>query len=98
MGMLDALGSPLRKLIYSPLDAVPASLHQITHNEVARSVEAVVAVNTDVPLPSPALLFCPRLLLLPYSIHEGYEGIDFIVSGRDLRHRGEFVVPHAAPF
>lgn len=96
--MADAVRPRGREGVDRVLDAEPAALDEVAHDEVARAVESVVAVDADDVVLAPARLACrPRLLVLADLIHECDETRHFGVGGRNLRHRRELVVLDALP-
>jgi hypothetical protein len=89
----NPIRSGVRKSSDGLLDAVAASFDQITHDEVASSVEAVVAVDTNQIILAPVRFRrISLLLILADLVDEVDEPRDFGVCRGYLRHRWKLMV------
>lgn len=73
MSMLDTFRSLPSELIYRLLYIVAESFHHIAYDKIARSIEPVMAVDTDVMVLVPSIYNSTRILLFSKSIDEYYE-------------------------
>lgn len=68
--MLDSLWTFYGKFVDCVLNLVSKSFHEVAHEEIASAIKAVMAVNSDIVLFCPALLFSSVLLTLAEAINQ----------------------------
>lgn len=79
MNVLDAMWALESELIDGRLDIISQSLNEIANDEIACTVEAVVAMNANIVLLCPALLLCSDLLCLTEAINQFDEPCDLVI-------------------